>query len=303
MNRLISASIPVLFGAVLLAQDSAQSNQGGWRKVSDPAPPPPEQSSEQPRSYQAPPSQITLPAGAYITVRVNEALSSDHNRPGDAFTMTLAQPLIAQGFVVARRGQTLGGRVSSVEKAGRIKGTSQMAVELTDLSLVDGQQIPIRSELIQYSGGTSQGRDATAIATTTGVGAAIGAVADGGFGAGVGAAAGAAASVIGVLVTRGRPTVIYPEDTLTFRTLAPIPISTDAAPQAFLPVQQSDYQSTAQTRGPVRRAPAPAPYYGGPYFGGPYFGYPYPYYGPYFYGPRVFIYGGRGFGYGRGRRW
>ena len=46
---------------------------------------------------------------------------------------------------------------------------------------------------------TSQGRDATAIGTTTGIGAAIGAAAGGGTGAAIGAAAGAAAATIGVL--------------------------------------------------------------------------------------------------------
>ncbi len=36
---------------------------------------------------------------------VNEPLSSDHNVSGDTFTATLTQPLIANGYVVARRGQ------------------------------------------------------------------------------------------------------------------------------------------------------------------------------------------------------
>jgi hypothetical protein len=184
-------------------------------------------------------------------------LSSDHNQPGDAFSMTLTQPLVANGFVVARRGQTISGRVVDAVKAGRVKGTSRLTLELTDLTLVDGQQVPVRTQLVKYSGGTSQGRDATAIATATGVGAAAGAAADGGRGAGIGAAA----STIGVLLTRGRATEVHSEAVLTFRTQDPITISTDRSSLAVAPVQQEDYESAPQAQRPqlARRRPG----YGG----------------------------------------
>ena len=219
------------------------------------------------------PSQLTLPAGSWISVRTDEVLSSDHNLPGDAFTATLAQPLVANGYVVARRGQILSGRVADAVKAGRVKGTSRLALELTDLTLADGENLPVQTQLIQYAGGTSKGRDATAIGTATGVGAAVGAAADGGVGAGVGAAAGAAASTIGVLMTRGRPTEVYPESLLTFRTTEPLTIATDRASIAFTPVRQEDYEPDAQPRQPhLARRPVwggyPYPYPPYPYYGG-----------------------------------
>jgi hypothetical protein len=245
------------------------------------------------------PPQLNLPAGTWITIRMNQEVSSDHNLPGDSFTATLLQPIVANGFVVARRGQTLGGRVAEAEKAGRVKGTSRLGVELTELSLVDGQQLPIRTQLIQYSGGTSAGRDATAIGTTTGVGAAIGAAADGGFGAGMGAIAGAAASTIGVLVTRGRATVLYPEETVTFRTLQPLTISTEQSDQAFQAVNQEDYEPNRLQQRIVRRPPSL--YYPGYYAGGSYD----PFYSPYFYGPRFYYFSGPRYYGGRRyfRRW
>jgi hypothetical protein len=216
-------------------------------------------------------------------VRTDQVLSSDHNQPGDGFSVTLAQPLVANGFVVARRGQILSGRVAEAVKAGRVKGTSRLALELTDITLADGQNMPLHTQLVQYSGGTSQGRDAAAIGTTTGVGAAVGAAAGGGVGAGIGAGAGAAASTIGVLLTRGRPTEVYPEALLTFRTQDSLTISTDRSAQAFVPVRQEDYAPDGQPGRPqlARRRPG---YYGG-------YPYPYPPY-PYFYGPGY--YGGVG---------
>ncbi len=250
-----------------------QQANGGWRDASP--------------SPQDSPSQLTLPAGTWISVRADEVLSSDRNLPGDEFSATLAQPLVANGLVVARRGQILSGRVADAVKAGRVKGTSRLALELTDVTLADGQNIPVHTQLVQYSGGTSKGRDATAIGTTTGIGAAVGAAAGGGAGAGIGAGAGAAASVIGVLLTRGRATEVYPESLLTFRTTEPITISTDRSSAAFEPVRQEDYEPAAQPRQPQlarRRQPG----YGG------YGGYPYAY-------PPV--YGSVGIVIGRGGRY
>lgn len=236
-----------------------------------------------PYEVSLPPAQLTLPAGAWITVRVNQTLSSDRNRPGDDFTATMAQPLVVSGLVIARRGQTVGGRVADAQLAGRARGTSRLGLELTEISIVDGQQLPVLTQLIEYQGGTSVGQDATAVAAGTGLGAAIGAVAGGGRGAGIGAMAGAAAATIGVLVTRGRPTVVYPESVLTFRTLAPLTISTERSEQAFQPVSQQDYEPQRLQRRagpPPARVPRPA-YYSNYYY------WPYR---PFYSGPRVFIY-------------
>ena len=71
---------------------------------------------------QAPePFQLTINAGTFVTVRVDEPLSSDRNQPGDAFSATLMQPLVVDGVVVAQRGQTIGGRVTEAQKAGRVQ--------------------------------------------------------------------------------------------------------------------------------------------------------------------------------------
>jgi len=239
------------------------------------------------------PAKLTLPAGTWITIRTDQPLSSDHNQAGDFFAATLAQPLIADGIVVARRGQMVGGVVTEAVKAGRAKGVSHLRLELAEVSLVDGRQVPIKTQLVDRRGDTSVGRDAAAIGTTTGVGAAIGAAAAGGFGAGMGAIAGAGASTIGVLLTRGRPTVVYPETALTFRLEAPVEISTVAAPDAFQPVNQSDYGQTRMQYRAAGPGTAPPPYYYNYYS-------PYwysPWYGPYWYGGYwgpTFFFGGRG---------
>ena len=239
-----------------------------------------------------PPQTLTLPAGIVIRVRVEDWISTDRNVTGDIFSGELDQPIVLNGWVVARRGQAQTGRVSLVKKGGHGEGASQLGIDLPELTLVDGQQLPLQTELFQTSAGTQHDRDAAVIATTTGMGAVIGAIAGRGTGAAIGAGVGATAGIIGVMSTPGKPTVISPETVLSFRLQAPVTISTDKSLFAFQPVTQSDYDShSSQTRPRMARpGPPPPPYYSGPY-GYPYaYGYPYPYFYP---GPFV------GFGYYR----
>lgn len=242
---------------------------------------------------------ITVPAGTWIKVRVDDRISSDTNRTGDVFTATLAQPVIVDGVVVARRGQTMEGRVAEAVRAGRIKGRSHLAVEMIEMALADGRQMPVRTQLMESGAAPTKGRDAAGAGTTTAAGAAIGAAASGGKGAAIGAGAGAAAAVIGVLATRGAATTIYPESVLTFRTLEPITIDVTRTQMAFEPVRQEDYEpATVQRR---ERRDDRGAVWGGPWiYGGPGWGYP----GWYGGNGGLVVIGGRGYwGRGRGRRW
>ena len=299
------------YGQPACGQQPNQGAQQGYPQQGYP----PQQPNYQQQSNAPIPATLNVPAGVYLTVRINQLLSSDRNQQGDAFSATLVKPLVINGVVVAEPGQTLGGRVTESVKAGRIEGVARLGVQLTDLTLVDGQQIPIHSSLINRSGPTSVGRDVGAIAGTTALGAAVGAAADWGRGAAIGAGAGAAVGIIGVLVTRGHPSVLYPEQILTFRIEEPLTISTANSPQAFRYVEPGEYDRPAYGSQPPPQmsyyagapyppaAVAPAPYYGYPYYwgggfslflGGRYYGG----YGGY----RGGYYGGRygGGGYGRG---
>jgi hypothetical protein len=263
-------------------------------------------------NYQAPPpvpAQLTIAQGTFLTVRINQPLSSDKNQVGDAFSASLVQPLVVNGIVVAEPGQTIEGRVALAEKHGT-GHPAKLGVQLTTLTLVDGQQVPIQTQLVSRRGGTTPGGvEAGGVIATTGLGAAIGAAAGWGTGAAIGAGAGAVAGLIGAVVTHNHASVIYPEQELTFRIEAPVTVNTTNSTQAFRYVQPNEYDRPgfyAQAGGPqYAAAPPPPAYYGYPY---PYY-YGYPYWGPgfaFYWGPgfyyrgyvgpyRGVIYGGRGF--------
>ena len=216
---------------VAFAQEDPRNGgpQAGWRRMSQP---PGSQAQEGPPASRplAPlPPELMIAPGTYLTIRTNQVLSSDHNQQGDAFSATLVKPVVVDGIVVADRGQVIQGRVSEAQKAGRTQGTSRLGLELTDMTLVDGHQAPVHTQLVNRNGSTSVGRDAATIGTTTALGAIIGAAAGWGRGAAIGAGAGAAAGIAGVMLTRGNPTVVYPEQVLTFQLENPVTVSTGRA--------------------------------------------------------------------------
>lgn len=256
------------------------------------------QASNRP-AYGVPP-QLTLKQGTFFTVRTNEMLASNKNKPGDVFTATLIQPLVSNGVVVAQRGQTVTGTVAEVGKDK--DGKHFIRLQLTSITTADGSQVPVQSQLSSMQGRTTPGGvEAGTVVATTAVGAAIGGAAAWGTGAAIGAGAGAIAGLAAIVATHNHPAVLYPETALTFQITAPVTVSTTNAPQAFRYAGPEDFQQQV----PVMRG-APRPYPGAAYAPG----YAYPpayFYGPGYYPGYYYPYYGGGFGVvigrGRGRRW
>jgi hypothetical protein len=215
---------------------------------------------------------LAVKPGTYVSVRINQALSSDHNQAGDPFTATLMQPLVVDGVVVAHRGQAVYGTVAEVQKHHSDK-PSWLKLELTSFTLTDGTQVAVQTQLVSRQGGTTPG-------------------------------AVQAGTVTGTMLTRNHPTVIYPETALTFQIQSPLTISTTRAPQAFRYVGPDDYDHPGmQTSAGPRLARPGANYYGGVYGYPYYYGYGYPYYSYPYWGPQwgfgAVILGGHGWGWGR----
>jgi hypothetical protein len=164
-----------------------------------------------------PPRQVTIPAGSAITVRLVESLSSENNHPGDTFTATLDSELVADGFVIAEKGARVEGKIVNTQKAGKVKGLSQLSIELTQVTTSDGQHVRIHTDSFDKEGPESKGKDAAKIGAGAAIGAAIGAIAGGGKGAAIGAGAGGAAGTGGVLLTRGKPATLPSETKISFR--------------------------------------------------------------------------------------
>jgi len=208
-------------------EPAVQAEPPAQAEPSQAAPPQPEQAPAEPApavnvppdppAPPPPPVQVTLRRGTLLSARTVEGLSSERNQVGDTFTATLEQPLSVDGWVIAERGAHLEGKIVQSQRAGRVKGPSDLAIELTQLVTSDGQRVPIATETFEKHGQSSTGEDAAKIGAGAVIGAAIGAIAGGGKGAGIGAAAGSAAGAGDVMLTRGKPAVLPAETHINFR--------------------------------------------------------------------------------------
>jgi hypothetical protein len=168
---------------------------------------------------------VTLAAGTSIFIRLGETLSTEHNYPGDTFRGTLDQPIVMDGFVIADRGSKVLGQVVNAERAGRVRGVSDLNLSLNEISTTDGQQIRITTDAFEKHGLSSKGEDTAKIVAGAALGAIIGALGGGGKGAAIGAGAGGAAGTGAVLATRGKAAMIPAETRMQFRLTAPVTIT------------------------------------------------------------------------------
>ena len=76
--------------------------------------------------------RITVPAGTRILIRTVDAIDSSKQKTGFRFTATLETDLQAEDKVVAPRGTTVYGRLAQASSAGRMSGSSELTLELTD---------------------------------------------------------------------------------------------------------------------------------------------------------------------------
>ncbi len=145
----------------------------------EPAPataaPEPEPPHEAPKPEPPPePRRVTLHQGFQITIRLDESISTDHAAGGDTFRASLAEPLVADGLIIAERGARVTGRVVNAIRGGRFSGPAELQLALATVETSDGQKVAISTEPWVKTG---EGSRAGAL------GAIIGAISGGGDGA------------------------------------------------------------------------------------------------------------------------
>lgn len=163
-----------------------------------------------------PPKPVTIPEGTILSVRMIDAVDSDHNQPGDTFRATLDSPITLDDKVVVPQGADIQGRVAELKSSGRFSGRSAIALELASMSM-NGRHYTLHTN--QYSReGTSRGkRTAATVGGGAAVGAIIGGIAGGGKGAVIGATVGAGAGTGVTAATKGQQIHVPSEALLTFR--------------------------------------------------------------------------------------
>jgi len=165
--------------------------------------------------------KVTVPAGTRILVRTADTIDSSKQKTGFRFTGSLETNLVADNVVVAPRGSTIYGRLAQASSAGRMSGSSQLTLELTDL-VINGTAYPILTSTYEIKGKGEGGKTAKKVIGGAGLGAIIGGIAGGGTGAAIGAGAGAAGGTALAASKKGEQLQIPSESLIEFRLEHPV---------------------------------------------------------------------------------
>jgi len=172
-----------------------------------------------PRAEDEPqPQIITVPSGTQVLLTLKNSVSSRNAKVGDGVFLQTSFPVVQDGRVVIPAGTFVQGVVDGVKRSGRVKGRAELLLHFTTLIYPNGYTVTMPGSLesadsadtqkVKDDEGTVQaggtkGKDAGAIATTTGTGVLIGGLSHGAKGAVVGGGIGAAVGVATAMLTRG----------------------------------------------------------------------------------------------------
>jgi len=164
--------------------------------------------------------RITVPAGTRILIRMIDSIDTNKQKTGDRFTASLETNLQAEDVVVAPRGSTVHGRLVQASSAGKMSGSSQLTLELTDI-VINGTAYPLLTSTYEIKGKGEGKKTAGKVVGGAGLGALIGGIAGGGAGAGIGALVGAAGGTAIAASKKGEQLQITSESLLEFRLEQP----------------------------------------------------------------------------------
>src|ERR1700733_5648534 len=170
--------------------------------------------------------RVIVPAGTRILIRTIDSIDSSQQKAGYRFTASLETSLQTDNVVVARRGTRVYGVLSSASSAGRMKGSSELGLELTDI-VINGTSYPLLTSTYDVKGKGEGGNTAKKVIGGAGLGALIGGIAGGGKGAGIGALVGGGAGTAVAASKKGEQLTIPSESLLEFRLQQPgsLPVS------------------------------------------------------------------------------
>ncbi|HLQ75790.1 MAG TPA: hypothetical protein VK210_00450 [Terriglobia bacterium] len=185
---------------------------------------PAERPSSPPVSSNAANTGYTIPTGSKLTIRMIDSISSEKQSVGTTFIATLDEPIIQDGIEVAPKGADVRGRIATINDAGRLTGSAQLGLELTQI-YVNGISYSVTTAEYSEVGESRTGQTARRAGLGAGVGAVIGAIAGGGKGAAIGAGVGAGGATAVQVMTKGEKLNIPSETRLEFMLRAPLVIA------------------------------------------------------------------------------
>ena len=177
-----------------------------------------------PASSSAANTAWTVPTGSKVVIRMIDSINSETNKVGETFVAVLEEPISQGGIEIIPRGADVRGRIANVEGAGRLKGSAELGLELTQI-IVNGIPYSVTTSEYEEVGQGRGTQTAKRAALGAGLGAAIGAIAGGGKGAAIGAGVGGGGATAVQVMTKGEKLKIPSETKLEFTLRAPLVVA------------------------------------------------------------------------------
>lgn len=213
----------ILFAALALAQDTAKTHSS---RTLTTAP-------------HASATEIVIPAGTRIPIRLENTISTKANREGDPIYARSTFPVVLEEKIIVPAGTYVQGKISAIKAAGRIKGRAEVLIHFTTLIYptgytvmlpgaidnapsVDKAKVKDKEGTIQADG--NKGKTAATIAAPAAEGALTGAVIHGGEGALIGGGIGGAVGTAIAALSHGNEVKMGPGTTLEVVLQRDVPI-------------------------------------------------------------------------------
>lgn len=177
-----------------------------------------------PASPNAANTGYTIATGSKVVIRMIDSVNSESNKVGETFIAVLDEPISQGGVEVIPRGADVRGRIANVNEAGRIAGSAQLGLELTQI-IVNGIPYSITTSEYNEVGEGRGGQTAKRAGGGAAVGAIIGAIAGGKKGAAIGAGVGAGGATAVQVLTKGEKLNIPSETKLEFTLRSPLVVA------------------------------------------------------------------------------
>jgi len=89
----------------------------------------------------ADPNVVTIPAGTKIPLSLKQAISTKNAREGDAVYAETAFPFVVDNRVIVPAGSYIQGKISHVERGGRLKGRAEILMHFTSMIYPSGYTV------------------------------------------------------------------------------------------------------------------------------------------------------------------
>jgi hypothetical protein len=90
---------------------------------------------------------LTVPAQTEASVQLLSGIHSQVSHVGDPVTAELLQPVYVNGHVALPTGSVIGGRITRIKPAGRMRRPAELVLRFDSITLPDGQEEPCSAGL------------------------------------------------------------------------------------------------------------------------------------------------------------